>query len=97
MIGQAAGTRVDLADGVTRRATFFVHNFNLMGLELVGGPSGEEDFAAELVGTPIDPEVLRTATVDEAVSSLAETATLPRPAQPSLPPSWPPRPPPARR
>ena len=42
----------------------FLFHARLLGLELVGGPSGEEDFAAELVGTPIDPEVLRAATVE---------------------------------
>ena len=110
LIGQAAGTQITITDA-HRCAHFHVNGFCLMGLETSGGPPGEMDLIVEMIGTSIDPPVLReAATVADALSAICVNAgnaacaqleacrkRAPPQAAPSdvTPPVTPPEPPPA--
>ena len=110
LIGQAAGTQITITD-TQRCAHFHVNGFCLMGLETSGGPPGEMDLIVEMIGTSIDPSVLReAATVADALSAICVNAgnaacaqleacrkRAPPQARPAdvTPPVTPPEPPPA--
>jgi hypothetical protein len=73
-IGQAAGAQITITDA-HRHAHFHVHGFCLMGVETADGPPGEINLIAEMIGTSIDPSVLREAvTVADALSVIAVNA-----------------------
>ena len=110
LIGQAAGTQITITD-TQRCAHFHVNGFCLMGVEASGGPPGEMDLIVEMIGTSIDPSVLReAATVADALSAICVNAgnaacaqleacrkRAPPQAPPAdvTPPVTPPEPPPA--
>ena len=74
LIGQAAGAQITITDA-HRHAHFHVNGFCLMGIETADGPPGEMDLIVEMVGTSIDPSVLReAATVADALSAIAVNA-----------------------
>ena len=74
LIGQAAGAQITITDA-HRHAHFHVNGFCLMGVETADGPPGEMDLIVEMVGTSIDPSVLReAATVADALSAIAVNA-----------------------
>ena len=63
-------------DDANRTSTFYVERFMLRGVSLSATLQGEEDILECMIGTPIDPDELRSATsVNAALAAIAVNAS----------------------